>query len=76
MGGVIHGSVPLWQVQFLIGSEASQWSESSWYCPVWSEKPRAERPEPYRVRLSTDHCCLSDVADPQLHTDKIRFVYI
>lgn len=71
-----HGSVPLWQVRFLIGSEASQWSESSRYCPVWSERPRAERPGPDRVRPSTDHRCLSDVTDPQLHTDTIRFVYI
>lgn len=76
VGGVVHGSVPLWQVLFLIGSEASQWSESSRYCPVWSERPRAERPGPDRVRPSTDRCCLSDATDPQRHTDKIRFVYI
>lgn len=38
-----HGSVPLWQVHFLIGSEASGRLENSQYCPVWPERPSAER---------------------------------
>lgn len=39
-----HGSVPRWQVRFLIGSEASRRPRSSRYCPVWSERPSAEWP--------------------------------
>lgn len=38
-----RGSVPLWQVQFLIGSEASRRPESSRHCPVWFERPGTER---------------------------------
>lgn len=36
-------SVPLWQVQFLIGSGASWRPESSRHCPVWFERPGTER---------------------------------
>lgn len=38
-----RGSAPLWRVQFLIGSEASQRPDASRYCPVASEKPASEK---------------------------------
>lgn len=69
---VVSGSVPLWQVRFLIGSEASRRPESSRYCPVASERPGAERPGQDRVRLAAALCCLSNAIDTLLHPAQLR----
>eukprot|EP00064_Thunnus_orientalis_P004615 superscaffoldBa00000423_g4627 len=63
-----YGSVPLWQVRFLIGSQASRRPETSRYCPAASERPGAERPGQDRVRLAAALCCLSNAIDTLLHS--------
>lgn len=66
--GGVQGSVPPWQVRFLIGSEASWRLDSSRYCPATSERPGAERPGQDRVRLAAVLCCLSNAIATLLHS--------